>query len=90
MYLVSVSSGPSGNRAKLMITQDGGKRWTDVEGLPSQINDNINTYQLDVGKNGSGHVLINNSSVYLTEDFGQSWSKHIDYLPKTYQVLNEN
>lgn len=85
--LVSVSGGPGGHRSRLMRTSDAGKSWNTVAGLPETIEDNINTYQLQVEHSGKATVILENTSIYSTRDYGESWHLDLKGLPKTYQVI---
>ncbi len=46
--LTSISSGPAGGSADLYRSRDAGQSWETVQGLPNQIERNINTFQIFV------------------------------------------
>jgi len=86
IILSSVSSGPSGYGAKLYRSEDWGKSWEEVEGLP-ELEDNINTYQITIDRDGRSYIIANNNSIYQSRDYGKTWKQIAEGLPKTYQIL---
>lgn len=87
IYLVSVSKGSSGGSSELYRSEDQGKTWHNVIGLPQNISNNINTYQITGLKGGKAYVIIENEKIFKSTDYGYEWELLIDDLPKSYQVI---
>jgi len=80
VYLVSTSRGPHGGADALLCRSgDGGKRWALVNGLPEHIGENIDTFQIIVVRGGYALVIVEDTALYETRDWGLSWQKVGDY-----------
>jgi photosystem II stability/assembly factor-like uncharacterized protein len=88
IYLVSASLGPHGQvDAALFRSEDDGRNWNRVNGLPENISNNIDTFHLATANRGSGFVIVNNSSLYETNNYGKDWSLVRDNYPRLFSVL---
>lgn len=86
-YLMSVSRGPIGKVGGTLFRNDDGEKWYEVKGLPDSTERNINTYQLLSGKKGNAWVVINNNSVYHSQDYGLNWELAADGFSIVYGLL---
>ncbi|MFX0062665.1 MAG: WD40/YVTN/BNR-like repeat-containing protein [Candidatus Hermodarchaeota archaeon] len=87
VYLASVSRGPRGQQAALYRSENQGETWDKVQGLPDSIQLNLNTHQLTVFEGGRAMIMVENTELYETEDYGETWTSTNQMLPKTYQIL---
>jgi hypothetical protein len=88
VYLVSTSRGPHGQADSLLFrSEDPGDKWKLVEGLPERIHSNIDTYQVVVIDSSKAIAIIENSSIYFSEDIGKSWVKLSSQFPRLYTAL---
>ena len=88
IYLCSTSRGPHGQADALLFrSADGGGEWKMVSGLPTGIVDNVDTYQIKIVDEDTAYTVVNNNSVWLTNDTGQSWSLLADDLPRVYGFM---
>jgi hypothetical protein len=88
VYLLSTSRGPHGYaEARIYRSEDDGKHWGPVNGLPEGISNNINTFQIIVVRDGNALVIVEDASVYETDDYGMNWGKVRDDYPKLYGAL---
>ena len=86
-YLVSTSRGPhSGVDALLYRSEDAGKNWALVSGLPEHIGENIDTFQIIIVNEAHALVIVDNTALYETHDRGTSWQKVGDY-PRLFSGL---
>ena len=80
VYLVSTSRGPhSSVDAQLYRTEDAGKNWTLVNGLPERIGENIDTFQIITVGGANALVVVDDTALYQTDDLGLNWQKVDDY-----------
>ena len=92
VYLTSTSRGPHGSaEARLYRSQDSGQNWTQVEGLPDQIDRNIDTFQISIINEATALVVIEDNQLYQTTDLGYHWQKIDQQFPRLYGglVVNE-
>jgi hypothetical protein len=88
VYLLSTSRGPHGySEARIYRSENGGKHWKPVNGLPKGITNNINTFQIIIVRDGNALVIVEDRSVYETNDYGMNWEKVSDDYPKLYGAL---
>ena len=89
--LVSTSRGPHGSaEAQLYRSQDEGQNWTQVEGLPDQIDRNIDTFQIIIINEATALVVIEDNQLYQTTDLGYHWHKIDQQFPRLYGGLVVN
>lgn len=80
VYLVSTSQGPHSRvDAQLYRSDDAGENWTLVNGLPEQISENIDTFQIITVSGAAALVVVANTALYQTDDQGLNWEKIADY-----------
>jgi len=88
IYLASVSNSPHGNvGASLYRSKNEGDNWEKVDGLPASISDNIDTYQIAALNNGIAYIIVNNTSLYKTCNWGKDWIKVEDKFPRLFGML---
>lgn len=88
IYLTSVSRGPHGQAdASLHKSENCGKTWNRVNGLPDKIADNIDTFQIAVVNGGRAFVIVNNSSLYETDNWGEDWHQIGHNYPRLFGLL---
>ncbi len=74
VYLVSTSRGPHGQADSLLYrSEDAGETWVVVSGLPDNISKNINTFQIIIVDRARALVIVDNKTLYKTNDLGRSW-----------------
>jgi len=74
VYLCSTSRGPHGYADALLFhSENEGKTWVPVKGLPEKISRNIDTHQIVVGPGGRGYVIVEYKHVFETNDYGATW-----------------
>ena len=87
-YLLSVSKGPHSHvGAQLYRSNDEGTHWYVVNGLPENINNNIDTFQIIIAGDGHALVIVENTSLYETNDYGRHWKKMEDAYPRLFGAL---
>lgn len=86
VYLASTARHDGGAGAKLFRSEDEGRRWTEVSGLPS-VDRNINTHQVKALRGGRGLAVIADTSLYESSDWGASWRRRKAQLPSVNAVL---
>ena len=88
VYLASTSRGPyRGADALLYRSEDEGKNWTMVDGLPEQIEKNIDTFQIITVGAANALVIVDDVSLYETDDWGASWQKTGHNYPRLFGAL---
>jgi hypothetical protein len=88
VYLVSTSRGPrSKSDALLYRSEDDGKTWSQVNGLPEQVSENIDTFQILTRRDGHALVIVDDTAVYETRDWGVNWSEVGNDYPRLYGAL---
>ena len=88
-YICSTSRGPHGDaEAILFRSEDSGGTWKRIEDLPTRIPSNIDTYQLVALRDGAAWVVINDTELWGSADFGVTWRRIAENLPKVYGFLN--
>ena len=88
VYLVSSSLGPHGQADALLFrSEDDGKNWNCVSGLPENIPDNIDTFHINVVDRRKAFVIVNNTSLYETDNWGKDWSIAGDNYPRLFGIL---
>ena len=76
VYMVSTSSGPHGEADALLFrSQEAGRNWTLVRGLPEKISKNIDTFQIVTTSGSHALVIVENSTVFETNDWGKTWTE---------------
>ncbi len=80
VYLVSTSRGPHSRvDAQLYRSDDAGENWALVSGLPEQIGENIDTFQIITVSGAKALVVVDDTALYQTDDLGRNWQKIDDY-----------
>ena len=80
VYLVSTSRGPHSRAdAQLYRSDDAGENWALVSGLPEQIGENIDTFQIITVSVAKALVVVDDTALYQTDDLGRNWQKIDDY-----------
>jgi len=88
VYLLSTSRGPHGYaEARVYRSEDEGVHWAPVNGLSEKISNNINTFQIITVGDGNALVIVEDTSIYETNDYGMNWEKVRDDYPKLYGAL---
>lgn len=88
VYLVSTSRGPHGKSDALLYrSEDAGKNWALVNGLPEQIGENIDTFQIITADEAHALVIVDDTTVYETHDWGINWSEVGSGYPRLYGAL---
>ena len=88
VYLVSTSRGPHGQADALVYrSENDGKTWEHVNGLPEKIKDNIDTYQIIVINGANAIIIVNNRDLYKTSNFGKNWEPLRQYQVSLYSAL---
>lgn len=82
VYLCTTSRGPRGGDALLLRSEDEGRKWAIVKGLPDAIKFNINTFQVVTQTGGRALAIVDNNAVFETADYGATWQKHDAEYPK--------
>ena len=89
VYLSSTSRGPHGQAdAILFKSDDSGETWRKVKGLPTEVADNIDTYQVETDSSGRAWTVIDNTSLWESADFGENWRCTAAGLPYVYGFLS--
>ena len=72
--LASVSEGPHSDvKGQLYRSDDTGRKWTHViDGFPSELKENLDTFQLGFSANGRAWAAIDNL-LYVSDDRGGKW-----------------
>lgn len=87
IYLASTSRGPHGDcEARLFRTVDGGESWAEVSGLPNHVAHNIDTFQLACSPDGRVVVAVENSELYVSNDYGQTFRAIGTHLPYIHAI----
>lgn len=86
VYLASTAKHDRGAGAKLFRSEDEGRRWVEVSGLPSA-DRNINTHQVKAIEGGRGLAVLSDTSLYESTDWGTSWRKVRSNLPTVNAIL---
>ena len=75
--LASVSTGPHGDaKGYLYQTEDAGQSWSYVvEGFPSEVQGNIDTFQVSFTPNGVAWAAVG-KRLYASKDRGLSWEEY--------------
>ena len=88
IYLVSTSKGPHGCvEAQLYRSENVGRDWELVEGLPKNIDRNIDTFQIIIIGGACALVIIEDTVLYETSDWGMTWNKIGEGYPKLFGAL---
>lgn len=88
VYLVSTSRGPHGQADALLYrSEDDGKNWTMVNGLPEKIDKNIDTFQIAIVDNATAMAIVEDKNLYKTNDWGLNWHKVEDDYPVLFAIL---
>jgi len=84
---LSTSGGPYGHiDAGIYVSTDQGIQWKRVKGLPeTQLN--IDTFQILTLEKGNALTVINNDTIYESEDYGANWSLVRSGFPRIYGIL---
>ena len=76
VYLVSTSRGPHSRvDAQLYRSDDAGENWALVTGLPEQIGENIDTFQIITVGGANALVVVDDTILYQTDDCGLNVAK---------------
>ena len=65
--------------AQLYRSDDAGENWVLVSGLPEQIGENIDTFQIITVSGAKALVVVDDTTLYQTDDLGLNWQKVDDY-----------
>ena len=88
VYLVSTSRGPHDQADALLYRSDNaGRDWDLAEGLPENIGKNIDTFQIVVVDGGHALVIIEDTILYETHDWGVIWDKVGENYPRLLGAL---
>lgn len=87
IYLVSTAIHDRGVGAALYRSEDEGRNWERVQGLPQDLNRNIDTHQLAALEGGRGLVVVDDTAVYETTDWGITWTKLEATYPRVWGLL---
>lgn len=87
VYLSSSAMGSSGRHAALSRSEDEGRTWAGVEGLPEDLNRNINTHQVAVRRGGEARVVVDDTHLYASRDYGATWSPTAEDLPRVWSLF---
>ena len=88
IYLCSTSRGPHGQADALLFrSKNGGENWQVVDALPSGVGANIDTYQIKIVDGRSAYLIVDNTSVWRTEDWGLRWSLLAEDLPRIFGIM---
>ena len=80
VYLVSTSRGPHSRvDAQLYRSDNAGENWALVAGLPEQIGENIDTFQIITVDGANALVVVDDTVLYRTDNCGLNWQKVADY-----------
>jgi hypothetical protein len=88
VYLASTAKHDRGAGARLYRSEDEGRTWVRVSGLPETLNRNINTHQLAARSGGRGVVVVRDNTLFETEDYGETWREVVGELPNVNAVLS--
>jgi hypothetical protein len=58
-----------------------------VNGLPDKIGKNINTFQIIITSRGEALAIVEDTSLYVTKDWGGNWEEAGNGYPKLYGAL---
>jgi hypothetical protein len=86
VYLASTARHDGGVGALLFRSEDEGEHWTRVEGLP-MVDHNINTWQVATFADGSAAAVVRDTDLYVSDDWGVSWTKSREGLPTVNAIL---
>ena len=87
VYLVSTSRGPHGSvDARLYRSEDAGTNWSSVNGLPDKISANIDTFQIVMEGPGRAFVVVEDTLLYESVDYGDKWKQRGEF-PHLYGAL---
>ena len=88
VYLLSTSRGPHEYaEARVYRSEDEGIHWESVNGLPEGISNNINTSQIIIVRDGNALVIVEDTSIYETNDYGMNWEKVRSDFPRLFGAL---
>jgi len=73
--------------ARLYWSDDRGKQWHPVNGIPGGLNKNINTFQVIVAKEGRAWAVVDDTSLFQTDDYGVNWESLGSNYPQVYGGL---
>lgn len=87
VYLSSVATGSGGREAALCRSEDEGRTWSRVEGLPGDLHHNIDTHQVAVRPGGEARAVVDGARLYASRDYGETWSPTAEDLPRIWGLL---
>ena len=88
VYLLSTSKGPQEHaQARVYRSEDEGIHWNLVHGLPDRISKNINTFQIIIVRDGNALIIVEDTSIYETNDYGMNWEEVRSDYPNLFGVL---
>ncbi len=88
VYIASTSKGPHGHaNALLFRSENEGKIWKMVNGLPGDLSKNIGTFHIAIAGGGKAYVVVEEKDLYETVDFGLNWKKVDHDFPEISSVL---
>ncbi|MFQ5918764.1 MAG: hypothetical protein ACE5I4_01800 [Thermoplasmata archaeon] len=88
VYLVSTAIHDGGEDARLYRSEDEGKNWIQVEGLPPALNRNIDTHQIALLPRGSAFVVVNDRGLFASADAGKTWAQAEPEFPRIWSLLS--
>jgi len=88
LYLVSTSRGPHGQADALLYhSEDGGRKWSAAKGLPGNISKNIDTFHITPIGEAKALVIIDDTALYETNDWGVNWREVGCDYPRLYGII---
>ena len=87
VYLASTARHDGGSGASLYRSEDEGRHWIRVDGLPAKLDRNINTHQVGCLDGGRAFVFARDTQLYESIDYGLTWRRVGDDLPAIHAIL---
>lgn len=87
VYLASTARHDGGAGASLYRSEDEGRHWSRVGGLPDTIDRNINTHQVVCLEDGRGCAVVRDEALYETVDYGKTWRRTEIGFPPIHTLL---
>lgn len=87
VYLASTARHNGGAGAMLFRSEDDGRHWTEVEGLPRNPGTNIDTWQVATLPGGRGFAVTGDDTLHESEDWGRTWFERRRDLPRINAIL---
>lgn len=87
VYLTSTAKHDGGAGARLYRSEDEGRTWVRVRGLPETLDRNINTHQVATLPGGHAFLVVRDTRLYESQDYGATWAAVAEDLPNVNAVL---